>query len=132
MILGITGRIASGKSTLSHAVVAELERRGRTAQAIDLDIVPRSEAEVMARTLPVDVVVIDGDPPLPADRFVTVVASFEAAVRRVAIDPTRTRSKDLVFLRAHYDEPHVERGLVLDTDVLDVEEAARRAADYAE
>ena len=132
MILGITGRIASGKSTLSQAVVAELERRGRTAQAIDLDIVARDEAATLSRALPVDVVVIDGDPPLPADRFVTVVASFEAAVQRVAIDPTRTRSKDLVFLRAHYDEPHEERGLVLDTVALSVEDAARLVADYAE
>jgi dephospho-CoA kinase len=44
VILGITGRIASGKSTLSPAVVAELERRGRSAQAIDLDVVARDEA----------------------------------------------------------------------------------------
>lgn len=53
MIRGITGRIASGKSTLSQAVVAELERRGRSAQAIDLDIVPLDEAMELARTLPV-------------------------------------------------------------------------------
>jgi hypothetical protein len=132
VILAITGRIASGKSTLSQAVVAELERRGRTAQAIDLDVVPRDEAAELAGTLAVDVVVIDGDPPLPADRFVTLVASFDAAAERVAIDPTRTRSKDLVFLRAHYDEPCENRGLVLDTVELRVEEAARLVADYAE
>ena len=132
MILGITGRIASGKSTLAHAVVAELERRGRSAQAIDLDIVPRDEAGELAQTLPVDVVVVDGDPPLDADRYVTLTVDLDEAFRRVRLDPTRRLSKDPVFLRRHYNEPHEERGLVLDTAMLTVEEAARAVVDYAE
>jgi ABC-type dipeptide/oligopeptide/nickel transport system ATPase subunit len=132
LILGITGRIASGKSTLSEAVVAELERRGRTAKAIDLDIVPREVAEQLARTSSVDVVVIDGDPPLDADRYVTLTIDLDEALRRVRLDPTRRLSKDPVFLRRHYNEAHVERGLVLDTSTIGIEDAARAVADYAE
>jgi hypothetical protein len=76
--------------------------------------------------------VIDGDPPLSADRYVTLTIELEEALRRVRLDPTRRLSKDPVFLRRHYGESHDERGLVLDTSTISVEDAARAVADYAE
>ena len=37
-------------------------------------------------------------------RFVTLRVSFDEAVRRIDGDPTRTFSRDLDFLRRHYDK----------------------------
>lgn len=89
-------------------------------------------------------VVVEGDLLAPAERaellsrvrhgveplLVTVQAPIEAALARVAADPTRVASKDPVFLRAHYGELApllAERpagDLVIDTADVDVEAAA--------
>jgi hypothetical protein len=82
--------------------------------------------------LPVNVVVIDGDPPLDADRFLTPTIELDEALRRVRLDPARRLSKDPVFLRRHYNVPRVQRGLVIDTSTVSIAEAACAIADYAE
>jgi predicted kinase len=68
---------------------------------------------------------------------VTVRAPIEAALVRVASDPTREASKDPVFLRRHYEELApllAERpagDLVIDTAAVDVEAAAARVVERA-
>jgi chloramphenicol 3-O-phosphotransferase len=143
VILAINGPIASGKSTLAKAVARELRRRGRTAAVVDLDLVyemladdpkddphvwtrARAAADALANALPVDVVIIDGEP-LRADRIVALSVSLDEAIRRAQLDPTRGRSRDPEFLRAH----HVENPGGLDTTLLGIEECACRIADYA-
>jgi hypothetical protein len=87
----------------------------------------RHAADALARALPVDVVVIDGEP-LRADRVVTLMVPFEEALRRVAQDPSRSVSRNPAFLRRHYDEqrPPVD---AVDTSTRGVREFAPQIAD---
>jgi predicted kinase len=68
---------------------------------------------------------------------VTLRAPVEAALERVAADPTRTGSKDPVFLRSHYDDLApvlAERpagDLVLDTAAIGVDAAAAAVVERA-
>lgn len=74
-----------------------------------------------------------GDPPAPL--FVTLRVPFEQASKRVGQDPTRTFSRDLAFLRRHYDaaaRDGLPGDLVLDTDETTPIEVARRIVEWAE
>lgn len=98
----------------------------------------------------VDVAIVDGEfltaddraPfvmsfPAARPRFVTLRASFDTAAGRVVSDPSRTVSRDLAFLRSHYEavEALLDDGsstdLVLATDSITAEDAARTIADWA-
>jgi adenylylsulfate kinase-like enzyme len=173
VVIVINGPVASGKSTVARALAREVERRGRTAAAIDLDLMyetlehngarkdddrkrhrARLAAAALARCLEadgVDVVIVEGDFPAAtgrstfvaalgravAPRFVTLWVSFDEAAARVDRDATRTFSRDLAFLRRHYDE--AERGrrslprtdLLLETGSNSPDQAARTIADWA-
>jgi adenylylsulfate kinase-like enzyme len=137
MVIVITGPIASGKSTVAHALARELASRDVPAPVIDLDIVhdelvvdgwasedeawrlARESLARAVRTLVRDgstVVIADGSFNLPADRtilregldetaglvYVTLLVSFDEALRRAQGDPTRGRSRDPEFLLAHF------------------------------
>jgi len=69
----------------------------------------------------------------PAPRFVTLRASFDIAVGRVQADASRTRSRDLGFLRDHYDAfgDAASTDLAVETDSIIAEDAARTIADWA-
>jgi hypothetical protein len=67
-------------------------------------------------------VIVDGDAPVAGLR-VALNASYASAVERVHADPTRTFSRDLAFLAAHYAHHSADGELVLDTDVLTVDQA---------
>jgi gluconate kinase len=179
VVIVINGPVASGKSTVARALAREVERRGRTAAAIDLDLMyetlehngarkdddrkwhrARLAAAALACCLEadgVDVVIVEGDflaassrstfvaalgRPIalgrPATlRFVTLWVSFDEAAVRVDGDAARTFSRDLAFLRRHYDE--TERGrrslprtdLFLETGSNSPDQAARTIADWA-
>jgi adenylylsulfate kinase-like enzyme len=173
VLIVISGPIASGKSTVARALAQEVERRGATAAAIDLDVVydmlehdnARKDCETKwlrtrhaAATLAsrfitegIDVVIVEGDflaAPDRADfllslqateepRFVTLRASFDDALRRVANDATRTFSRDRAFLLRHYeaaeaalrDSPPTD--LLLDTGTVAADETARTIAEWA-
>jgi adenylylsulfate kinase-like enzyme len=66
-------------------------------------------------------------------RFVTLTVSFEVAFRRASEDESRTVSRDRSFLRRGYDAlpdpPPTD--LVIDTESLTPDEAARAIADWA-
>jgi adenylylsulfate kinase-like enzyme len=137
MVIVITGPIASGKSTVAHALARELASRDVPAPVIDLDIVhdelvaDGSASDDAAWTLARQslaravgtfvrngsaVVIADGSFNLPADRatlreglnaaaglvYVTLLVSFDEALRRAQGDPTRGRSRDPEFLRRHF------------------------------
>jgi hypothetical protein len=70
----------------------------------------------------VETVIVDGDVPATGLR-VALRTSFASATKRVEADPTRTYSRDLVFLAAHYAEPRAAGDLELDTDALTVDQA---------
>jgi hypothetical protein len=95
----------------------------------------------------VDVAIVEGDfltaddrapfvRSLPAaqPRFVTLRAAFDTAAVRVEGDPSRTFSRDLAFLRCYEAIEDIEvmsTDLVLTTDSISAEEAARKIADLA-
>jgi predicted kinase len=68
---------------------------------------------------------------------VTLRAPLEAALERVAVDPTRGASRDPVFLRGHYEELAGELAerpagdLVIDTPTLGVDAAASAVVERA-
>jgi thymidylate kinase len=147
LILGITGPIASGKSTLARAVARELRRRGQSAAVVDLDLVyemladdPKNDAEVWSRAqsvaravaavLPVEIVIIEGAPldAVEPDRVIHLTTPIEEALRRVALDPTRGISRDAAFLRRHYDE-HRATAEALDTSRMELADCARWVVD---
>jgi adenylylsulfate kinase-like enzyme len=172
-LIVISGPIAAGKSATARALAREVERRGKTAAAIDLDLVyemlehdgarkddeqkwsrARQAAAALANRFAADgveVVIVEGEF-LTADdrrllvdaldeaaepRFVTLRVSFDEAVRRIDRDPTRTFSRDLVFLRRHYDEAEAAMrdapasDLVLGAEGVPVDEVAAAIADWA-
>ena len=169
MLIVLSGPIASGKSTLARALALELGLRGRSAAAVDLDLLyemlahegarkddeqtwqrARRAAATLANALledGVDVVIVEGDfltaskrhgfverlGATVAPRFVTLQVSFDEAVARVESDPTRTFSRDLGFLRRHYEDAGsaLRPDLVLDTESASAEEAARTVAAWA-
>jgi adenylylsulfate kinase-like enzyme len=173
MVIVISGPIAAGKSAAARALAREVERRGKTAAAIDLDLVYEmlehdgarkddetkwTRARVGAAALAngfatngVGVVIVDGEFLTAVDRrsfveslnspaelrFVTLWVSFDEAARRVAGDPTRTFSRDLSFLRRHYDDAAAavrERpatDLLVDTEDATVDDVAALIADWA-
>jgi predicted kinase len=68
--------------------------------------------------------------------FVTLRVSFEEALVRVRLDPTRGMTRDPTFLRQHYERTAAAvRGtprtdLVLDTGAVGIMDAARTVADW--
>jgi tRNA uridine 5-carbamoylmethylation protein Kti12 len=70
-------------------------------------------------------------------RFVTLRVSFDEAARRVDGDPARTFSRDLGFLRQHYDQAQAAAGdtpasdLLFDTEGAAVDDVATAIADWA-
>lgn len=144
MIVVVTGPIASGKTTLVHAIARELRRAGRTAATLDRDDVftqlggegAGDEASwgranrvcaAFARTLlaeGVEAVVVESDDPVDGAFHVTLTATIDAALARVRRDPTRVVSRDPIFLRAHYDGYFpLAADLTIDTEATSVEEA---------
>jgi cytidylate kinase len=173
VLIVISGPIASGKSATARALAREVERRGGTAAAIDLDLVydmlehdgarkddgqkwtrARRAAGALANrfgTDGVEIVIVDGefltaDDRLPfvealdesaEPRFVTLGVSFGEAARRVGGDPTRSFSRDLGFLRQHYDRAQAAAGdapasdLLIDTEGAAVDDVAAEIAVWA-
>jgi AAA domain-containing protein len=173
VVIVINGPVASGKSTVARALAREVERRGRTAAAIDLDLLyetlehngarkddnrkwhrARLAAAALAGCLEadgVDVVIVEGDflaaigrstfvaalERAAAPRFVTLWLSFDDAAVRIAADASRTFSRDLAFLRQHYDDAERDRrslppaDLFLETASGSPDQAARTIADWA-
>jgi adenylylsulfate kinase-like enzyme len=173
VLIVISGTIASGKAATARALAREVERRGGTAAAIDLDLVyemlehdgarkddekkwtrARHASGALANRFAADgveIVIVEGEF-LTADdrrllvealdesvepRFVTLRVSFDEAVRRVDGDPTRTFSRDLGFLRGHYDQAQAAAGdtpagdLLVDTEGATVDDVAAAIADWA-
>jgi hypothetical protein len=74
--------------------------------------------------------------PAARPRFVTLRASFDTAAGRVGGDPSRSVSRDLAFLRSHYEAVEAlldgsSTDLVVATDSTSAEDAARTIADWA-
>jgi len=67
-------------------------------------------------------VIVDGDAPVTGLR-VALQTSYTSAVNRVSADPTRTFSRDLEFLAAHYADHAPDGELVLDTDASTIDQA---------
>jgi adenylylsulfate kinase-like enzyme len=173
VVIVISGPVASGKSTVARALAREVERRGRTAAAIDLDLMYETlehngarkdddrkwqRARLAAAALAccfeadgIDVVIVEGDflvasgrstfvaalGRAAALRFVTLWVSFDEAAARVAGDATRTFSRDLPFLRQHFDEAERDRhslprtDLFVETGSSSPDQAASTIADWA-
>jgi chloramphenicol 3-O-phosphotransferase len=76
---------------------------------------------------------LDGLPPGSRPLFVRLEATLAEAARRVAADPSRSRSRQREFLAAHYaDRAHdltASGDLVIDTVRLSVDEAARQVVE---
>ena len=151
-LIVIDGPVASGKSTLARAAVAELERRGRRAVAIDLDDVWASlgggdawdearvrTAELAARRLAegLDVVIAEGSFPerggFDGARFVVLRVPFETALARTQADLSRTGSRDPEFLRANHERTRLVAAgdLEIDTSATAIATAAAAIADLA-
>ena len=173
MLIVISGPIASGKSSVARALAREFELRGRSAAAIDLDLLyemlehdgarkdddgkwqlaRRAAAALSNAWLKdgADVVIVEGDfltatkrhvlieelEPTVVPRFVTLRVSFDEAVARVESDPTRTFSRDLVFLRQHHEAAESAlrslpgSDLIQDTESVEADEVARAVAAWA-
>jgi adenylylsulfate kinase-like enzyme len=146
VIVVVTGPIASGKTTLVHALARELRSGGRTAATLDRDDVYALLGEsgvgdeaswgranrlcvAFAHALlaeGVDVVVVESDDPVDGAFHVTLTAPIEAALERVQLDPTRIVSRDPGFLRAHYESyAPLEADLRIDTSRSTLEETVR-------
>ena len=172
MVIVISGTIAAGQSATARALARESERRGKTAAAIDLDLVyemlehdgarkdddekwtqARRAAAALANRFAADgveVVIVDGEFLTANDRrpfvealdvraepkFVTLQVSFDEAARRIDGDPTRTFSRDLGFLREHYDHAQAAAGdtpaseLLIDTEGVAIIDVAAAIADW--
>ena len=98
----------------------------------------------------VEAVIVDGDFLTAADReafltgtgantprWVTLHIEFDEAKARVMCDPTRTASRDLAFLKKHYDDAALaiprfaSTDLLLDTQSMTVDEAVSKVLNWA-
>jgi thymidylate kinase len=148
VIVVVTGPIASGKTTLVHALARELRDSGRTVATLDRDdiyalvegssaVIGTAETWDRANRLTatfaaamvgegVDVVVVESDDPIDGALHVTLTAPIEAALERVQLDPTRVVSKDETFLRGHYEGyVRLEADLTIDTSQTTLAETVR-------
>jgi adenylylsulfate kinase-like enzyme len=146
VIVVVTGPIASGKTTLVHALARELRSGGCSAATLDRDDIYELLGEsgvgdeaswgranrvcaAFARAAlaeGVDAVVVESDDPIDGAFHVMLTAGIDSALERVQLDPTRIVSRDPVFLRAHYESyASLDADLRIDTVATSLEETVR-------